>query len=79
MKTFTVYTFANRPLGRRLRKSHISAYTLWVSPEWPGCVEYTVEAETGEEAKREARLLRLADELAKEAPADEDEQDEAEA
>lgn len=36
------------------RKPRYAAYTTWYSPEWKGCVEVVVEAESGAEAKRKA-------------------------
>jgi hypothetical protein len=53
MKTFRVGTFMH---GKR-----VHCYTLWYSPEWDGCIEYDVEAETGAEAKKKAAALRRAE------------------
>ncbi len=57
MKPFKVGTFYD---GKRFM-----AYTTWYSPEWSGCIEYTVEAVSGTEAKKSALRLRKEHEEAK--------------
>lgn len=36
----------------------VTAYTRYYRMDWPGCVEYEIEAASGEEAKRIAIRLR---------------------
>lgn len=62
MRTYRVGTFLHDPKKRPV-KSRIMAYTSVYSPEWEGCIEYTVEAGSGKEAKEKAVALRLAREL----------------
>lgn len=47
------------PHGTFPRLRHVSAYTLWYNPEWPGCIIYNVVAPNGKEARKLARRLRL--------------------
>lgn len=56
-KTFRVGTF---PPIRGSRSKMPLCYTRWYNPAWEGCIEYTVEAESGEEAKKKAAALRRA-------------------
>lgn len=57
--------------GRPVRASHINAYTYWYNTNWPGCVEYEVEAANGTEAKRVAVRRRLEHEQARERASEE--------
>ncbi len=58
--TIRVATYYDQPKnGEMPRLSHIRAYTRWYSATWDGCVEYDVEADTGNQAKLIARRLRL--------------------
>ena len=41
------------------RKSKVSAYSSWYSSAWEGCIEITVTAESGAEAKKLAIQKRL--------------------
>jgi hypothetical protein len=50
MKKILVGTFYD---GRRF-----SAYTTWYNPQWPGCIEYEIDAMNGTEAKKLAIKLR---------------------
>lgn len=63
MKPIKVYTYYRPVPGKPPTKSRISAYTLWVSSDWPGCMVYTVMANSGADAKKKAVLLRLMDEV----------------
>lgn len=68
MRTFTVGTFVDLPApGRELCISRISAYTRDYNRAWDGCVEYTIEANSGSHAKELARAKRLEEERAKRA------------
>ena len=58
---FRVATYYTPKPGKPPKLSHISAYTRWYSPSWQGCVEYDVETTNGTNAKRIARIMRLAD------------------
>ena len=58
-RVYKVGTFWRPEEGHTLVKSRINAYTMWYGREWPGCVEYYVEAESGAEAKRIAKQKRL--------------------
>lgn len=61
-RTYRVATFAeDRGPNRKLR---FSAYTLWYSPEWPGCIQYDIEAESGTAAKKIAIARRREHEAA---------------
>jgi hypothetical protein len=65
VKRYRFGTFCNFGPDLRVKRlclSAISAYTTWFSPQWPGCVVYSVEAASGQEAKNKARVMRLKDE-----------------
>ena len=61
MKTHKVATFFHARPGDEDRPMlrDISAYTLWYSTSWGGCVVYDINAESGAEAKKIARKRRL--------------------
>lgn len=66
MSTFRVATFFDqRSTDTKPLLSRVSAYTIWYSPTWPGCIVYEVEAESGTAAKRIARERRLEEEKAR--------------
>lgn len=65
MKPIKVYTYYRPVPGKPPTKSRISAYTVWASSDWPGCVVYEIVASSGADAKKNAIQLRLADEFAK--------------
>lgn len=59
LKTYNVAVFRTVRPGR---KDHYSAYTLWYNTAWSGfCGMFTVEAKTGQTAKRIA--IRAAKEI----------------
>lgn len=58
MKTFRVGTFCEPG------SKSVLCYTLWYNREWANCIEYTVEAANGTEAKKKAKALRKARESA---------------
>lgn len=62
MKLYTVGTFYD---GRdpSLAKSY-TAYLMWYNPSWDGCVQVTIDAKNGTQAKRLAVKWRMAAELA---------------
>lgn len=59
MPSFRVGTYYTSNGDRFPVKSRVSAYTLWYSTEWKGCIEYTVNACSGAEAKKYAIHNRL--------------------
>ena len=57
LKEFVVGTFCE--FGAR-GTPRIMAYTMWYSPQWAGCIEYTVRARNGTHAKKLATAMRKA-------------------
>lgn len=45
------------------KPSKVACYTRYFDPTWEGCVVYIVRAESGADAKRIARGLRIKHEL----------------
>lgn len=62
MKNYRVATFYSPAKGHARSKPKVSCYTLWYNPQWPGCIEYSIEAVSGAEAKKKAAVLRKAHE-----------------
>ena len=60
-QTYRVGTFTER----RPRSLLIMAYTRDYNRSWRGCVEYVVDASNGAEARKKAKQLRRAAEMAK--------------
>lgn len=52
-RTFVVGTFPPVEGSKQ-----ILCYTTWYNPAWSGCVQFTVKAANGTEAKKKAKLLR---------------------
>lgn len=63
MRTYRVGTFAEDRGPKR--KPRVSAYTMYYSPEWSGCVEYDIEAESGAAAKKIAIARRREEDAAR--------------
>lgn len=66
VREYAVYTFYSKRAGRPPVKSRISAYTLWASQEWEGCVMYHILAASAREARESAVMARLSAEIQKE-------------
>lgn len=61
LKEFTVGTFFHpdgKARGGLLPKRLFTAYTLWYSPDWKGCIEYVIKARSGKEARCDAIEVR---------------------
>lgn len=63
VKTFTVGTFW---YPDTMPSKRAAAYTLWYDPNCKGCIEYTITATTGAEAKKIACQMRREHEEKKE-------------
>lgn len=64
-REFVVATFCD---PGETRRSKVRAYTRWYSERWADCIEFTVSAASGTEAKKLAIAKRLEHEAKGDAP-----------